>query len=71
MSGETEVVKYEDPSLGIYKKLTLSKNRLQGVILVGDATDSHRYAEWLPQQDGHPDDAPHSAVPRAGGPANR
>ena len=47
VSGETEVVKYEDPSLGIYKKLTLSKNRLQGVILVGDATDSHRYAEWL------------------------
>jgi nitrite reductase (NADH) large subunit len=47
MSGETEVVKYEDPSLGIYKKLTLSQNRLQGVILVGDASDSHRYVEWL------------------------
>ena len=46
-SPDTEVVKYEDPSLGIYKKLTLRQNKLQGVILVGDASDSHRYVEWL------------------------
>ncbi|HUS05401.1 MAG TPA: nitrite reductase large subunit NirB, partial [Bryobacteraceae bacterium] len=45
--GTTEVVKYEDPSLGIYKKLTLSDNKLTGVILVGDVSDSHRYMEWL------------------------
>ncbi|HYP07714.1 MAG TPA: nitrite reductase large subunit NirB [Bryobacteraceae bacterium] len=43
----TEVVKYEDPALGVYKKLTLRDNKLQGVILVGEASDSGRYVEWL------------------------
>ena len=43
----TEMVRYEDPSLGIYKKLTLREGKLAGVILVGDASDSHRYMEWL------------------------
>lgn len=43
----TEVVRFEDPSLGIYKKLLLRNNRLAGVILVGDASDDHRYIEWL------------------------
>jgi nitrite reductase (NADH) large subunit len=42
-----DVVRYEDPSLGIYKKLTLRENRLCGVILVGDTSDSHRYIDWL------------------------
>ncbi|MFN3323568.1 MAG: nitrite reductase large subunit NirB [Bryobacteraceae bacterium] len=42
-----EAVRYEDPSLGIYKKLVLRDNKLAGVILVGDATDSSRYMEWL------------------------
>jgi nitrite reductase (NADH) large subunit len=42
-----ECIRYEDPSLGIYKKLLLRENRLVGVILVGDASDSHRYVEWL------------------------
>jgi nitrite reductase (NADH) large subunit len=42
-----ETVRYEDPSLGVYKKLLVKDNRLQGVILVGDATDGHRYVEWL------------------------
>jgi nitrite reductase (NADH) large subunit len=42
-----ECIRYEDPSLGIYKKLLLRENRLAGVILVGDASDSHRYVEWL------------------------
>ncbi len=42
-----EAVRYEDPSLGIYKKLTLRDGKLAGVILVGDASDSHRYMEWL------------------------
>jgi nitrite reductase (NADH) large subunit len=42
-----ETVRYEDPSLGIYKKLLIKDNRLHGVILVGDASDDHRYAGWL------------------------
>ena len=42
-----EAVKYEDSSLGIYKKLVLKDGRLEGVILVGDASDDHRYMDWL------------------------
>ena len=42
-----DTVKYEDAGLGVYKKLTLRDGRLGGVILVGDAADSHRYMEWL------------------------
>jgi nitrite reductase (NADH) large subunit len=42
-----EVVRYEDPSLGIYKKLLVKDNRLRGVILVGDASDDRRYSDWL------------------------
>lgn len=42
-----EMVRYEDPTLGVYKKLTLKDGRLAGVILVGETTDSHRYMEWL------------------------
>lgn len=42
-----ETVRYEDPALGIYKKLILKNNQLAGVILVGDASDSHKYTEWL------------------------
>ena len=42
-----DTVKYEDAALGVYKKLTLRDGRLGGVILVGDAADSHRYMEWL------------------------
>ncbi len=42
-----EIVKYEDPTLGIYKKLLVRDNKLAGVILVGDVNDSHRYMEWL------------------------
>ncbi|HEY1802358.1 MAG TPA: nitrite reductase large subunit NirB [Terriglobales bacterium] len=45
-----EMVRYEDPSQGIYKKLTLKNGRLAGVILVGDTSDSHRYMEWLRSQ---------------------
>lgn len=43
----SEVVRYEDPSLGIYKKLTLKNKKLTGVILVGETNDSHRYMDWL------------------------
>jgi len=42
-----EAVRYEDASLGIYKKLTLRDGRLAGVILIGDLSDSRRYMEWL------------------------
>lgn len=42
-----EVIRYEDPALGIYKKLLVKDNRLLGVILVGDASDDHRYSTWL------------------------
>jgi nitrite reductase (NADH) large subunit len=45
-----ETVRYEDPSEGVYKKLFLKDNRLMGVILVGDASDDHRYVEWLRQK---------------------
>lgn len=45
-----ETVRYEDPSLGIYKKLLLKHNRLQGVILVGDVSEERRYMEWLRQE---------------------
>ena len=44
-----ETVRYEDPSLGIYKKLFLKDNLLRGVILVGDISDERRYSEWLRQ----------------------
>ncbi len=46
----SEVIRYEDPSLGVYKKLTLKDNKLTGVILVGETADSHRYMEWLRSQ---------------------
>jgi nitrite reductase (NADH) large subunit len=42
-----ETVRYEDPALGIYKRLLIKDNRLRGVILVGDAADDHRYKAWL------------------------
>ncbi|MBI1787170.1 MAG: NAD(P)/FAD-dependent oxidoreductase, partial [Acidobacteria bacterium] len=42
-----DVIRYEDPALGVYKKLLLDGNKLAGVILVGDAADSNRYMEWL------------------------
>jgi nitrite reductase [NAD(P)H] large subunit len=46
----SEVIRYEDPSLGIYKKLTLKNNKLSGVILVGETANSHNYMEWLRSQ---------------------
>ncbi len=43
----TGVVKYEDAPLGIYKKLLIRNNRLVGVVLVGDDSDSSRYMNWF------------------------
>lgn len=42
-----ETIRYEDPAMGIYKKLLVKDNRLRGVILVGDASDERRYTQWL------------------------
>jgi nitrite reductase (NADH) large subunit len=42
-----EPVRYEDPSLGVYKKVAVRDGKLAGVILVGDTSDSHKYMEWL------------------------
>jgi nitrite reductase (NADH) large subunit len=46
----TDVVRYEDAALGIYKKLTLRDGKLAGAILVGDTADSHRYMDCLRTQ---------------------
>ena len=43
----TDVVRYEDPVLGVYKKLTVRDGKLAGAILVGETNDSARYMEWL------------------------
>jgi nitrite reductase (NADH) large subunit len=42
-----ESIRYEDPALGIYKRLFLKDNRLVGVILVGDISDERKYLAWL------------------------
>ena len=42
-----EPVRFEDPALGVYKKLVVRDGKLAGVILVGDTSDSHRYMDWL------------------------
>ena len=42
-----ETVRYEDPSLGVYKKLLLKDNRLHGMILVGDIEDEYVYMDWM------------------------
>jgi len=42
-----EVVRYEDPALGAYKKLLIKDNRLHGMILVGDVEDELVYMDWM------------------------
>jgi nitrite reductase (NADH) large subunit len=44
---DAEPVRFEDPALGVYKKLVLRGAKLAGVILVGDTSDSQRYMDWL------------------------
>jgi nitrite reductase (NADH) large subunit len=51
-----EAVRYEDASMGIYKKLLVKDNLLRGVILVGDASGERRYTQWLTERT---DLAPH------------
>ena len=43
----SEVIRYEDPALGMYRKVILKGGKLAGAILVGDTADSHRYMDWL------------------------
>jgi nitrite reductase (NADH) large subunit len=42
-----EPVRYEDPGMGVYKKVVVQQGKLAGVILVGDTSDSHRYMDWM------------------------
>jgi nitrite reductase (NADH) large subunit len=42
-----EVIRYEDASLGAYKKLFLKDSRLTGMILVGDVADEETYMDWM------------------------
>ena len=44
---ELEAIRFEDASLGIYKKLVLDQGRLAGFILVGDTSESARYLSWF------------------------
>jgi len=40
-------IRYEDPSLGIYKKAVLKDSKMVGVVLIGETADSSRYVEWM------------------------
>ena len=42
-----EAVRFEDPALGLYKKLVVKDNKLAGFILVGDTSESPRYLDML------------------------
>ncbi|HKS82039.1 MAG TPA: nitrite reductase large subunit NirB [Candidatus Acidoferrales bacterium] len=42
-----DAIRYEDPALGIYKKIVLHDGKLAGAILVGEVSGSHRYMDWL------------------------
>lgn len=42
-----ESLRYEDPGMGVYKKILLKDNRLHGFILIGDVEDEHTYSDWL------------------------
>lgn len=43
----TDAVRFDDPGTGVYKKLLVRDNKLVGCVLVGDASDSNRYMDWL------------------------
>jgi nitrite reductase (NADH) large subunit len=47
---DSEIIRCEDPVAGVYRKLVLKNNRVQGVILYGDVRDSGWYFELM--QDG-------------------
>ena len=60
MQPGVETVRYEDPSLGIYKETALKDNRLLGMILVGDIEDEHIYMDWMRTRPISPPAAPTS-----------
>ena len=61
-----EAVRYEDPALGVYKKLLIKDNRLTGMILVGDIEDEHILHGLDAQRDRSGPAAAATAVPAAG-----
>jgi nitrite reductase (NADH) large subunit len=40
-------IRYEDSAQGVYRRIVVRDRKLAGLILVGDAADSHRYMDWL------------------------
>jgi nitrite reductase (NADH) large subunit len=47
----SEMLTYEDPAAGVYRKLVLQNNRIRGVILYGDVTDSGWYFEKMQSEE--------------------
>lgn len=45
--GSSEIIKFSDPSLGIYKKLVIKDNKLIGAVLYGDTLDGSWYHQLL------------------------
>lgn len=43
----SEFIRYADPGQGVYKKLVIKNNHIQGVVLYGDTRDSIWYQELL------------------------
>jgi nitrite reductase (NADH) large subunit len=62
-----DIVRFEDAALGVYKRLTLRENRLVGVILVGDTSDSHRYLDWLQSKEDLTETRRHLLFPQPAG----
>lgn len=46
---DSETVRYTDTEMGVYKKLVIRKNRLQGAVLYGDTADGHWYQDLMEQ----------------------
>ncbi|ALG67772.1 nitrite reductase large subunit NirB [Beggiatoa leptomitoformis] len=44
---KTESIIFQDPSMGIYKKLVLEDNKVKGAVMVGDTTDGAWYFQLL------------------------
>jgi nitrite reductase (NADH) large subunit len=44
---DVEAIRFEDVTLGIYRKVLVKDNKLRGVILIGDTSDEGRYKTWL------------------------
>lgn len=46
---QSEMISYADPELGIYKKLVIKQNKIQGAVLYGDTADGIWYQTLLEQ----------------------